>query len=224
MDSSSSEGSWAERDAILFLDVQVGKSTLQAAAARAFLSRPDVHLGIDPEFSMKNGGIPGKRIGTYDAEDINYASRFLQDLVTRYKIPPKVLVVHRFTRKGVTNTPKIKLDPRVQVVMHMDGFGPPRLKRATFRSWIKAEPVQFVGWKQFYKPRNDSPPTSKPVAALVAGTAASGTNSAERRAPDRLTRPRRSHGWTAVWACRSDSAADQPAPGRAPLGDGRSSS
>lgn len=155
--------SWAaRRNALVFLDIQVGKSTLGQELPRLekFLSRPHFHLGIDPEFSMKNGGIPGKRIGTYDAEDINYASRFLQELVTRHRIPPKVLVVHRFTRKGVTNTPKIRLDPRVQVVMHMDGFGPPRLKRATFRSWIKAEPVQFVGWKQFYKPRNDNPRTT----------------------------------------------------------------
>lgn len=155
--------SWAaRRNALVFLDIQVGRSTLAQELPRLekFLSRPNFHLGIDPEFSMKNGGIPGRRIGTYDAEDINYASRVLQELVTRYKIPPKVLVVHRFTRKGVTNTPKIKLDPRVQVVMHMDGFGSPRLKRATFRSWIKAEPVQFVGWKQFYKPRNDNPRTT----------------------------------------------------------------
>ena len=78
-----------------------------------FLSRPNFHLGIDPEFSMKNGGIPGKKIGTYDAADVNYASRFLQDIVTRYQLPPKVLVVHRFTRNGVTNTHAIKLDPRM---------------------------------------------------------------------------------------------------------------
>jgi len=154
---------WAvRRNALVFLDIQVGKSTLAEELPRLekFLSRPNFHLGIDPEFSMKNGGIPGKRIGTYDAEDVNYASRFLQDIVTRHKLTPKVLVVHRFTRKGVTNTPKIKLDPRVQVVMHMDGFGSPRLKRATFRPWIKAEPVQFVGWKQFYKSRNDNPRTT----------------------------------------------------------------
>lgn len=152
----------ARRNALVFLDLQVGKSTLAEELPRLekFLSRPNFHLGIDPEFSMKNGGVPGKRIGTYDAEDVNYASRFLQDIVTKYRLTPKVLVVHRFTRRGVTNTPNIKLDPRVQVVMHMDGFGPPHLKRGTFRSWIKAEPVQFVGWKQFYKPRNDNPRTT----------------------------------------------------------------
>lgn len=152
----------ATRNALVFLDLQVGKSTLAEELPRLekFLSRPNFHLGIDPEFSMKNGGLPGKKIGTYDAADVNYASRFLQEIVSRYKLTPKVLVVHRFTRKGVTNTRNIKLDPRVQVVMDMDGFGAPHLKRSTFRSWIKAEPVQFVGWKQFYKSRNDNPRTT----------------------------------------------------------------
>lgn len=155
---------WAKRkNAIMFIDVQVGLSTLQSElpALERFLKRPDVHLGIDPEFSMKDGSKPGKRVGTYDAADINYATRFLGDLVDKYKLPPKVLVVHRFTKKGVTNTPDIKLDPKVQIVMHMDGFGAPWLKRDSYYSYIKKEPVQFAGWKQFTKPKNDSPRTPR---------------------------------------------------------------
>ena len=152
----------AKRSALVFLDVQVGLSTLRDELPRLepFLSRPHFHLGIDPEFSMKNGVRPGKKIGTLDAADINYATSWLADLVTRRSLPPKLLVVHRFTQHGVTNASRITLDPRVQVVMDMDGFGAPHLKRSTFRKWIKAEPVQFVGWKQFYKKRNDSPPTT----------------------------------------------------------------
>lgn len=160
---------WAEtRDALVFLDVQVGLSTLQEELPRLapFLRRPNFHLGIDPEFSMKLGGIPGRRIGTYDAEDINYAVRFLSELARDANIPPKILVVHRFTRRGVTNAQDIRLDPHVQIVMHMDGFGSPTLKRGTFNAYIKAEPVQFVGWKQFYKERNDNPRTT--VAEIVA--------------------------------------------------------
>lgn len=160
---------WAEtREALVFLDVQVGLSTLQEELPRLapFLRRPNFHLGIDPEFSMKLGGIPGRRIGTYDAEDINYAVRFLSELARDANIPPKILVVHRFTRRGVTNAQDIRLDPHVQIVMHMDGFGSPTLKRGTFNAYIKAEPVQFVGWKQFYKERNDNPRTT--VAEIVA--------------------------------------------------------
>jgi hypothetical protein len=154
---------WAERrHALVFLDVQVGRSTLQQELPRLekFLSRPNFHLGIDPEFSMKLGGLPGKRIGTFDAEDINYATEWLAGVVKKHDIPPKVFVIHRFTQRGVTNYQNIKLDPAVQIVMHMDGFGAPWLKRDTFRAYIKSEPVQFVGWKQFYKARNDHPRTS----------------------------------------------------------------
>jgi hypothetical protein len=152
----------AKRNALVFLDVQVGLSNLHEELPRLapFLARPNFHLGIDPEFSMKDGTPPGRKVGTYDAADVNYASGFLADLVTKHSLPPKVLVVHRFTQHGVTNSGKITLDPRVQIVMDMDGFGPPDLKKNTFRKWIKAEPVQFAGWKQFYKPRNDSPRTT----------------------------------------------------------------
>ena len=155
---------WAKsRNAIMFVDVQVGLSTLQEELPRLerFLKRPDVHLGIDPEFSMKDGTRPGKKIGTYDAADINYASRYLAELVDKYKLPPKVLVIHRFTQRGVTNASKIRLDPKVQIVMHMDGFGPPYLKRDSYYSYIKKEPVQFAGWKQFTKAKNDKPRTSR---------------------------------------------------------------
>jgi len=149
--------SWAQtRNAIVFLDLQVGKSTLQdeLPRLRKYLSLPNVHLGIDPEFSMKRGGRPGERVGTYDATDINYATAFLADLVTQHNLPPKVFVVHRFTRPMVTNTSKITLDPRVQIVMHMDGWGWPSLKKESYRRYIYQEPVQFTGFKLFY--RNDT--------------------------------------------------------------------
>ena len=155
---------WAKsRKALLFLDLQVGRSTLEHELpwVEKFLIRPDVHLGIDPEFSMKKGGIPGQRVGTYDAADINYATRYLAGLVDKYKLPPKVLVVHRFTPAGVTNAKKVELDPRVQIVMDMDGFGAPWVKRDTYWRDIKREPVQFTGWKQFTRRRNDNPPTPR---------------------------------------------------------------
>ncbi len=79
----------------------------------------------------------------------------------KHDLPPKILVVHRFTRKGVTNYRDIRLDPAVQVVMHMDGFGPPWMKRDTYWRDIKREPVQFTGWKQFTKAKNDRPPTPR---------------------------------------------------------------
>jgi hypothetical protein len=145
---------WAKKkDALLFLDVQVGQGTLQEELPRLtpFLKRPDVHLGIDPEFSMKHGEVPGTKIGTFDAADVNYASGLLQNLVTTEKLPPKILVVHRFTRDMVTGYKRIKLDPRVQIVMNMDGWGPPSLKRESYRRYVYQYPVEYTGFKLFYK-------------------------------------------------------------------------
>ncbi|HBQ55537.1 MAG TPA: hypothetical protein DD786_00090, partial [Porphyromonadaceae bacterium] len=66
-------------DALVFLDVQVGLSTveLEIPQLEKYLLMPHVHLGIDPEFSMKDGTPPGKKIGTLDAEDINFCSAYL---------------------------------------------------------------------------------------------------------------------------------------------------
>jgi len=141
-------------NAILFLDIQVGLSTIQKELPRfeKYLKMPHVHLGIDPEFAMLKKGVPpGRKIGTYDAADINYVSNYLAKLVRENNLPPKVFVVHRFTQGMVTNYQNIKLHPEVQLVMHMDGWGEPELKLGTYRNHIYKEPVQFTGFKLFYK-------------------------------------------------------------------------
>ena len=142
---------------LLFLDVQVGHSTVEKELPRLipYLARPYVHLALDPEFSMKDGSAPGTRIGTMDAEDVNYAVRTLRNLVDSLKLPPKVLIVHRFTQRMLTNYDRITVDPRVQVVIDMDGFGDRPLKRSVYRDFIVKQPVQFTGFKLFYK--NDKP-------------------------------------------------------------------
>ncbi|GAB3920705.1 hypothetical protein [Larkinella terrae] len=146
--------SWGAQDgAIVFLDVQVGLADLKGELAflEKYLKLPYVHLGIDPEFSMKSGARPGTKIGTYDAADVNDAVQFLSRIVKENNIPPKVLVVHRFTQRMVTNYQNIKRDPRVAIVMDMDGWGPPSLKIDSYRDYIVKEPVQYTGFKLFYK-------------------------------------------------------------------------
>ncbi len=138
---------------ILILDVQVGHSTLEEELPllEPYFKMPDVHLGIDPEYSMKGGEVPCSVIGTFDAADVNYAASFLADIVVKYNVPPKVLVVHRFTKEMVTNYKQILTRPEVQIVMNMDGFGFPAKKRDSYKTAIVNEPVQFAGFKLFYK-------------------------------------------------------------------------
>ncbi|MES2544565.1 MAG: hypothetical protein V4548_06750 [Bacteroidota bacterium] len=145
---------WAKPiNALVFLDIQVGHSTVKVETARLekYLAMPNVHFGIDPEFSMKDGHIPGTKIGYFNAEDVNDAIDILAEIVRKNKLPPKVLIVHRFTQGMIKGYKKIKTVPEVQVVMDMDGFGDRVLKRSTYKSYIFREPVQFTGFKLFYK-------------------------------------------------------------------------
>jgi hypothetical protein len=149
--------SWAKSiNAIVFLDIQVGHSSVkeEATTLESYLKLPNIHLGIDPEFSLKNGEIPGTKIGTFTADDINDAIDILVKIVRENNLPPKVLIVHRFTQGMVTNYKKIKTVPEVQIVMDMDGFGSKVLKKSTYVSYIHKEPVQFTGFKLFYKNDN----------------------------------------------------------------------
>jgi len=99
---------------------------------------------------MKSGHKPGAKIGSMSAADINYAAEHLAALVKKHGLPPKVLVIHRFTRNMVTGAKQIRLRPEVQIVMDMDGWGAPWLKRDSYRDYIVSEPVQFTGFKLFY--------------------------------------------------------------------------
>jgi len=149
--------SWAKPiNALVFLDIQVGHSNVKDEVSQLvdYLALPNVHLGIDPEFSMKTGHVPGKKIGTMSADDINDAIDILARIVREKKLTPKVLVVHRFTQGMVTNYKAIKRVPEVQIVMDMDGFGSQTLKRSTYLRYIYREPVQFTGFKLFYKNDN----------------------------------------------------------------------
>ncbi len=138
---------------IVFLDFQVGLSTLQQELPQyeAYLAKPNVHLGIDPEFSMKSGVPPGRVIGTFDAVDVNWAAQYLANLVQTHQLPPKVLVVHRFTEDMLTAYRQITPLPEVQIVIDMDGWGSPQRKRNTYDHVISPQPVQFTGFKLFYK-------------------------------------------------------------------------
>jgi len=140
-------------DAIVFLDLQIGLSDLQTELPflEKYLKMPQVHLGLDPEFTMKGGQRPGTVIGTMDATDINFAANYLAKLVKENNLPPKILVVHRFTGKMLTNYQNITPLPEVQVVIHMDGWGFAAKKVNTYNQVIYPEPVQFAGLKIFYK-------------------------------------------------------------------------
>ena len=145
----------------MFLDVQPGKSSIEAELQPLvpFLARPYVHLALDPEFAMTQGGIRGNAWGPSTRSTSTTPAGCSRRLVDSLGLPPKVLIIHRFRQGMLTNHDQIKLDPRVQLLVQMDGYGPSRHKQDTYRRYIVPEPVEYTGLKLFYK--NDRTPRAR---------------------------------------------------------------
>lgn len=145
---------WAdELKGIVFLDLQVGNSSLQEELPllKKYLLKKNVHLGIDPEFSIKKGINAADPIGYLNDSDINYTIDYLTSLVKENHLPPKILIIHRFTENMVRGFDKIKKIPEVQVIMNMDGIGDKPAKETSYFEYIYKQPVEFTGFKLFYK-------------------------------------------------------------------------
>ncbi len=136
----------------LILDVQTGRSTVldELSYLAPYLQEPDVYLALDPEFSMGTDGVPGKRIGVMHADEVNDAIGVLEYLQARHQLPPKVLIVHQFTTGMLPDNDKIWSSSAVVMVLAVDGFGSPALKRHTYATVLRQRSLAFSGFKLFY--------------------------------------------------------------------------
>ena len=163
-----------DHDMILILDLQIGHSNVkdEIATVSDFLKLPYVHLALDPEFAMSGDQVPGEAIGSINASDVTEAQNEVAAIVAENHLPPKMLIVHRFTENMVTNSENIKPVNNVQVVIDFDGFGDPNSKIGLYQHIIGLGGAQFDGIKLFYK--HDDPLMSpadvvalKPVPDVV---------------------------------------------------------
>jgi hypothetical protein len=138
-------------DALLLLDIQPGRSNFLTAAKRWAwaLEDPYVGLALDPEWRMGKHGVPGARIGSVRAEEVNTVSAWLRDLVARHQLPQKLFVLHQFRTDMIDHIGSIEPRRGLVMVQHVDGFGTPGQKLDTFHA--VARPRQFfMGFKLFY--------------------------------------------------------------------------
>ncbi|HEY8448470.1 MAG TPA: hypothetical protein VIL01_15320 [Thermomicrobiales bacterium] len=147
-----------ENGLLLILDIQIGHSTVaeEIERVRPWLEKPFVHLAIDPEFAMPPGVAPGEEIGSVDASDVAYAQDILGQIVDAHALPPKILIVHRFTEGMIRNAEQLEPVPGVQLVIDFDGFGEPAIKVDLYTHFIRDQGVEFGGIKIFYN--QDLPP------------------------------------------------------------------
>jgi hypothetical protein len=157
----------ADNDILLFFDVQMGfrEPFEDYSGLEEWLLNPHVHLGIDPEFHMREGELPGQHIGQVTAAEVTEAQNWLANLSASNNIPPKVLIVHQFHHTMIEDKEQIAPVPGVDLVIDMDGWGSPDLKRETYNVVITQEPIEYHGIKLFY-PLDDPLMTAAEVVAL----------------------------------------------------------
>src|SRR6056297_76339 len=158
----------ARRGMHVICDLQSGRAsfTQQARDIEVLLSFPHVSLALDPEWRVGPDEVPGGgHVGTVGAAEVNASIRYLDELVTRLQLPPKMLVVHQFTPAMVTAKNLIQGTPNVRVVFQMDGFGTLPLKRNTWDTMVAdLPPGALTGWKNFY---DEDAPTPTPAETLA---------------------------------------------------------
>ncbi len=151
----------------VILDLQSGRATFpsQAREIEGLLAQRNVSLALDPEWRVGPTERPGGgRIGTVDGAEVNATIDYLDDVIRRFSLPPKMLVVHQFTPSMVTNKALIRGTPNVQVVFQMDGFGSLPLKIGSWdRMVADLPPGALTGWKNFY---DEDRPTPTPAESL----------------------------------------------------------
>jgi len=137
---------------LVFIDHQIGKYSLRGAMDKIlpFLRYPNVHLAIDPEWRTLN---PMKEIGSITAAELNDAQNYMDAYIRANDIPGiRMLVVHQFADKMIQGREEvISHRDRVILIHTADGFGAPKLKKATYQRNANAENMPVKGFKLFFK-------------------------------------------------------------------------
>jgi hypothetical protein len=138
-------------DFVVFLDLQIGTSDVASEVEHVlpYLRHPRVHLALDPEWTMAPGVTPGTTIGSMDGSAIDAAQRALQQIVDETGVPSKILVVHQFTERMITNKAAIQDMPGVDLVIDMDGFGAREVKLHHYQLYVVDDGAEHGGIKLF---------------------------------------------------------------------------
>jgi hypothetical protein len=157
-----------DNDLLLLLDMQFGRRTVkqEIGAVLEWLQEPHVHIALDPEFAVKDGEVPGETLGSIDAKDVAYAQKRLARFCEDQNLPPKILIVHQFNLYSISNRDQIKTVDGVQLVLEVDGWGPPDDKRATYGVVADAPNIEYFGFKLWYE-QDDPLMTESDVLALT---------------------------------------------------------
>jgi hypothetical protein len=137
--------------ALLLLDIQPGRADFKTMAQRwAWALRyPNVGLALDPEWRMGRREVPGRTIGSVTAAEVNRTSAWLSRITTAYGLPEKLFVLHQFRTTMIEDITLVRRRLGLALVQHVDGFGTPQQKLATYQAVQQASKFS-MGFKLFY--------------------------------------------------------------------------
>ena len=106
-------------------------------------------LALDSEWRVGPTEVPGQTIGSVSAKEINKTAGWLARLTESRDLPKKLFAIHQFQDAMVPDNGKVRSRPGLAMVQHVDGFGSPADKLATYAG--AARPRTFtMGFKIFY--------------------------------------------------------------------------
>jgi hypothetical protein len=148
----------------VILDIQIGNKIPVDSIQKAlpFLKYKDVHLAIDPEFSVTHlkDIKPGKFVGYITAQQINDVQKAMVDYMIANNITDnKILIVHSFKHKMIKNQYDLAIFDKIDLTINVDGYSNPCVKIDVFDSIItqNIDNKAFVGFKLFLDPSKDRP-------------------------------------------------------------------
>ena len=137
--------------ALLVLDIQPGHASFidEARHFGRWLREPDVGIALDPEWHTP-GAVPGSRIGSTTAADVNAVARYVAGIVREGRLPEKLFVVHQFTPNMIEGKAQVIRPRGLAVTMNVDGFGDRPNKLAKYREFTTDGTSFDDGFKLFY--------------------------------------------------------------------------
>ncbi|GGC70536.1 hypothetical protein IEU95_13535 [Hoyosella rhizosphaerae] len=156
-----------DTDTYVVLDLQPGRTDFltQAKIYEELLAEPHVGLALDPEWRLRPDQVHLRQVGQVDASEINDVIEWLADLTAENNLPQKLLILHQFQTRMITNRADIDTSrDEVSVLIHADGHGVPEQKLDTWNVLKQDLPEGvWLGWKNF---NDEDSPTFTPEETM----------------------------------------------------------
>ncbi|SSC22248.1 Hypothetical protein KLENKIAIHU_831 [Klenkia terrae] len=137
----------------VILDLQPGRTDFltQAQQYQSLLELPYVGLALDPEWRLQPDETHLNQIGSVGVDEVNSVVTWLADLTRANALPQKLLVLHQFQLRMITDRERLDTSrEELAIMVHVDGQGSQPAKQGTWNALHQGAPSPiYWGWKNF---------------------------------------------------------------------------